>query len=480
MEPRGFHGSNRTGPVLKSQVAPAWHMSTGSNRPTGGRGGSGAVRERKGAGAKPGPPGRALISLTGWAGRVAAAAEKRIGQQSEPAWLQLEWKEGGISWHRDGTLPSTGGPAAESPTQHSLLGSGPRCQSGYPAVTLFGRNSRVVDYHLNLPAATTTDLNYISRIHARIIRTDGEYFLVDSSLTGVYVNDIRIKGRVNLREGDTVTFGHPAGKNLLLGSYTRQPNSPFYFLFERCDCCPGQVQSVHADRRNFPQQLKGPDLVSAGVSPPGNLTLALAGNISPPQMALPGVLPGQAPLANSVAQPGHLAALAPPPDPALSTSSPLTAQKASEQSSFPSSPCPPLSGPCRRASQVLRSASPDYTLPDENSFAATESPPPLESPESDDSISRSSSESAVEWGAPPPHGLPAHEGARSDPEGGCVHPLLPGPTCSEVSEAADCDGSQKAAEASGPRRKRCSLRPSFPRRREAILVAPRLFPAQSL
>ncbi|ETE62383.1 putative protein C01G6.5, partial [Ophiophagus hannah] len=99
-----------------------------------------------------------------------------------------------------------------------------------PAVTLFGRNIRVVDYHLNLPAATTTDLNYISRIHARIIRTDGEYVLVDSSLTGVYVNDIRIKGRVNLREGDTVTFGHPAGKNLLLGSHTRQPNSPFYFL----------------------------------------------------------------------------------------------------------------------------------------------------------------------------------------------------------------------------------------------------------
>uniref|UniRef100_A0A8C5SGV3 FHA domain-containing protein n=1 Tax=Laticauda laticaudata TaxID=8630 RepID=A0A8C5SGV3_LATLA len=328
------------------------------------------------------------------------------------------------------------------------------------AVTLFGRNIRVVDYHLNLPAAATTDLNYISRIHARIIRTNGEYILVDSSLTGVYVNDIRIKDRVNLREGDTVTFGHPAGKNLLLGSHTRQPNSPFYFLFEHCDCCPGQMQSVYADRRNFPQLLKGPDLVSAGVSPPGNL--ALAGNVFP-QMALPGVLPGRAPLANSVTQHGPQDALAPPPNPALSASSPLTAQKASEQSSFPSSPCLPLSALCRRASQILRSASPDYTLPDENSFAATESPPPpQESPESGNSVSHSGSESTVECDTPPPQELPPHEAGRSDPEGGCVHPLLPSPTCSEVSEAADSDGSPKAAEASGPWEETLQLTPVFP------------------
>ncbi|XP_026542925.1 uncharacterized protein LOC113425142 [Notechis scutatus] len=332
------------------------------------------------------------------------------------------------------------------------------------AVTLFGRNTRVADYHLNLPA---TDLNYISRIHARIIRTDGEYILVDSSLTGVYVNDIRIEGEVNLREGDTVTFGHPDGKNVLLGSHTRQPNSPFYFLFEHCDCSPGRMQSAYADGRNFPQPLKGPDLVSAGVSPPGNPNLALAGNVSPPQMALAGVLPGQAPLASSVTQHGPQDALAPPPNPALSASSPLTAEKASEKSSFPSSPRPPLSAPCRRASQVLRSASPDYTLPDENSFAATGSPP--ESPESGDSVSRSSSssESTVECDTPPPQGLPPHEAAGSDPEGGCVPPLLPGPTCSEASEAADRDGSPKAAEASGPWEETLQLTPAFPTETES-------------
>ncbi|XP_026577646.1 uncharacterized protein LOC113450613 [Pseudonaja textilis] len=327
------------------------------------------------------------------------------------------------------------------------------------AVTLFGRNTRVVDCHLNLPA---TDLSYISRIHARIIRTDGEYILVDSSLTGVYVNDIRIQGRVNLREGDTVTFGHPDGTNILLGSYTRQPNSPFYFLFEHCDCSPGQMRSVYADGRDFPQPLKGPDLVSAGVSPPGNPNLALAGNVSPPQMALAGVLPGRAPLVNSTTQHGPQDAPAPPPSPALSSSSPRTSEKASEKSSFPSSPCPPLSAPSRRASQVLRSASPDYILPDENSFAATGSPPPQESPESGDSVSLCSSESTVECDTPPPQGWPPHEAAGSDPEGGCVPPLLPGPTCSEASEAADRDGSPKAAEASGPWEETLQLTPVFP------------------
>lgn len=37
--------------------------------------------------------------------------------------------------------------------------------------------------------------NYISRIHARVIRTSETYELVDSSLRGVYVNDVRIGGK---------------------------------------------------------------------------------------------------------------------------------------------------------------------------------------------------------------------------------------------------------------------------------------------
>ncbi|KAL8181430.1 UNVERIFIED_CONTAM: hypothetical protein K2H54_001659, partial [Gekko kuhli] len=56
------------------------------------------------------------------------------------------------------------------------------------------------------------------------------YELVDSSLTGVYVNDVRISGRVSLQEGDTITFGHPDWQSITLGGRARQPNSPFYFL----------------------------------------------------------------------------------------------------------------------------------------------------------------------------------------------------------------------------------------------------------
>ncbi|KAK9402802.1 nuclear GTPase SLIP-GC [Crotalus adamanteus] len=334
------------------------------------------------------------------------------------------------------------------------------------AVTLFGRNQQVVDYCLNSPAATPTDLKYISRIHARIIRTDGAYILVDSSLTGVYVNDIRIEGRVILREGDTVTFGHPAGKNLLLGSHTRQPNSPFYFLFEHCNCCPDQMQSVYAERRNFSQLLKRPDMVSAGVSHPGNPNLAFVHHIPRPQMALPGVLPGQASLLNSVTQRDHHTTLAPPPTPVLSASSPMTAPlstssqdstlggpETSDQTGFPSSSALPLSSPCGPASQVLRSASPDYTLPKDNSFAAPEFSPLQENSESSESVSLSSSscsESAVEYDTPNAQQLFQHKDARSDPGRACMPLLFPGPTCSEVSVAADHDGSPKPVEASGP------------------------------
>lgn len=63
--------------------------------------------------------------------------------------------------------------------------------SFWKTVTLIGRNRDVVDYFLG--CATPRGNDYISRIHARVIRTS-TYDLVDSSLTGVYVNDLRICG----------------------------------------------------------------------------------------------------------------------------------------------------------------------------------------------------------------------------------------------------------------------------------------------
>eukprot|EP00079_Xenopus_tropicalis_P032069 XP_017945840.1 PREDICTED: uncharacterized protein LOC108645281 [Xenopus tropicalis] len=103
-------------------------------------------------------------------------------------------------------------------------------------VTLIGRNKSVVDYF-----ATAQDPHgrvYISRIHARVICASSpmSFRLMDSSFTGVYVNDVRIDAEHFLNEGDTVTFGHPSSGNICPGTRARQPNSELYFLFERCQC----------------------------------------------------------------------------------------------------------------------------------------------------------------------------------------------------------------------------------------------------
>ncbi|XP_069771224.1 uncharacterized protein [Narcine bancroftii] len=107
-------------------------------------------------------------------------------------------------------------------------------------ITLIGRNREVVDYVLN--TANEVQNRSISRIHARVIRAlpSNRHRLVDSSFTGVYINDRRQDGDVILREGDTVTFGHPQSSCLDQGKRIRQPNSEFHFLFELCDCKIGQ------------------------------------------------------------------------------------------------------------------------------------------------------------------------------------------------------------------------------------------------
>ncbi|XP_059579603.1 uncharacterized protein LOC102575220 isoform X2 [Alligator mississippiensis] len=127
----------------------------------------------------------------------------------------------------------------------------------YNAVTLIGRNRDVVDYFISCP--TTNGGDYMSRIHARVIRTAGTYRLVDSSLTGVYVNDVRINGTVILQEGDTVIFGHPTGDGIWPGVQVRQPNSEFYFLFERCSC------RTCDELQNSLPQVQSPLLTSAEV-----------------------------------------------------------------------------------------------------------------------------------------------------------------------------------------------------------------------
>ncbi|XP_037747721.1 uncharacterized protein LOC102933829 isoform X10 [Chelonia mydas] len=150
----------------------------------------------------------------------------------------------------------------------------------YKAVTLIGRNKDVVDYFISGPVSERRD--YISRTHARVIRTNDTYRLVDSSLTGVYVNDVRINGTINLQEGDTVTFGHPAGNGIRSGTQVRQPNSEFYFLFEHCYCRIDQLQSARGEMRNSLPQVQLPLLTSPEVPPVYNAGLVFENNVGLP------------------------------------------------------------------------------------------------------------------------------------------------------------------------------------------------------
>ncbi|XP_064364054.1 uncharacterized protein LOC112991949 isoform X2 [Dromaius novaehollandiae] len=122
----------------------------------------------------------------------------------------------------------------------------------YKDVTLFGRNKDVVDYYISSPGETK---DCISRHHARVIRTADTYELVDSSLTGVYVNDIKIGGKVILQKGDTVIFGHPTERYVKPGTQVRQPNSQLCFLFEHCCCRIDQWQNACDEMRNFIPQI---------------------------------------------------------------------------------------------------------------------------------------------------------------------------------------------------------------------------------
>ncbi|XP_041039192.1 uncharacterized protein LOC121275693 isoform X2 [Carcharodon carcharias] len=112
-------------------------------------------------------------------------------------------------------------------------------------VTLIGRNVDVVDYVLS--SAKESRSRSISRMHARVIRSaqDNQHRLVDSSFSGVYINDRRIDSDVILKEGDTVTFGHPQSSLVERGEKVRQPNSEFYFMFELCDCEQGEGSGLN-------------------------------------------------------------------------------------------------------------------------------------------------------------------------------------------------------------------------------------------
>uniref|UniRef100_UPI00398F0863 transcription factor 19 n=1 Tax=Pristiophorus japonicus TaxID=55135 RepID=UPI00398F0863 len=91
----------------------------------------------------------------------------------------------------------------------------------------------------------------ISRVHAELQADGGPagdwtVHLVDRSTNGTFVNDIRIpKGqRVELADGDTVTFGHPDAVNIPEGSLASQQDSEFYFLFQKVSVRPADFDAI--------------------------------------------------------------------------------------------------------------------------------------------------------------------------------------------------------------------------------------------
>ncbi|XP_060134185.1 nuclear GTPase SLIP-GC isoform X2 [Zootoca vivipara] len=266
-------------------------------------------------------------------------------------------------------------------------------------VTLVGRSVAAVDFFLSSAAQGSRE--YISRIHARVIRTAGAYELVDSSLTGVYINDIRISEKVVLQEGDTVTFGHPCWKSVKPGSRVRQPNSPFYYLFEPCSCNTEQIQGQCGERRPFPQRL--PALASAGASVPASSRMGFAPTLTGDP---PGALPGSArqrPAISNPTRPGTPAASFLPP--ATSSASINSLHLASSLTEAPGQPTPgalPFSAPggAHRPGS-LRSASPGEgsrttaELSPWRSLEATHFPFSQGSPESKNPSTPSGSEETI-------------------------------------------------------------------------------------
>ncbi|XP_078607341.1 uncharacterized protein LOC144879607 [Branchiostoma floridae x Branchiostoma japonicum] len=102
-------------------------------------------------------------------------------------------------------------------------------------ITFVGRGDNV---HYLVSSSAWPQRIFLSRRHCRLVRSaaDDSHRLIDSSMTGVYVNDVKIAGSCVLEEGDVVTFGHPKGDTIKAGTRVRQPDSEHQFVFEACQC----------------------------------------------------------------------------------------------------------------------------------------------------------------------------------------------------------------------------------------------------
>jgi len=65
-------------------------------------------------------------------------------------------------------------------------------QSLHSTVTVIGRGLNQVDYFIS--SANENQNLYVSRIHARVVRSGAVYSIRDDSRNGIFVNNVKIAG----------------------------------------------------------------------------------------------------------------------------------------------------------------------------------------------------------------------------------------------------------------------------------------------
>ncbi|XP_069491285.1 transcription factor 19 [Ambystoma mexicanum] len=149
---------------------------------------------------------------------------------------------------RIGLDPAPGSNSPVSQDLYTFRPETPRC------TFRLGRRAEVCD--ITLVSERNPEL--ISRVHAEIYAEreedalTGEWrvYLVDCSSHGTFVNDVRMtRGqRVELSDGDMVTFGQEDSDRLPEGSLAMQQESEFYFMFQKVRVRPQDFDAITAPK----------------------------------------------------------------------------------------------------------------------------------------------------------------------------------------------------------------------------------------
>ncbi|XP_071489373.1 uncharacterized protein [Diadema antillarum] len=169
------------------------------------------------------------------------------GDETVESKRAVEFVDGGDGSAAAGRQRQTSPAAASCPPIPSgyrlrRIGAKPSCEGVKDVFRLqksrniLGRNQTVVDFFLD----STIYTRLISRQHAEIvIETDENQSpvitVIDKSLNGTFINDVKIKDQAKMEVGDTLTLGHIQGVQVKHGSFAQQPNSEFRFVLEHVD-----------------------------------------------------------------------------------------------------------------------------------------------------------------------------------------------------------------------------------------------------